>query len=199
MLQDSRARWNQPSAIWWPTRYRKRTLLSEAAAFHDGRAKPVCDWGDPDERAWLIDDLVTDAQRVLDALDGSELSDEQAQAAALLAVVAGQDVEADPKVPGRWRIARRVAKGRVISTVDPEARHARKSRSQRRTATRPTSAPSPTPGSSPQQNSPQRLRRPSRTPPAPTRPHSPPQHRRHRRHRRHRHRRHRHRHHRHHR
>ena len=69
---------------------------------------------------------------VLDALDGSELTEEQAQAAALLAVVAGQDVEADPKVPGRWRIARRVAKGRVISTVDPEARHARKSRSQRR-------------------------------------------------------------------
>ena len=59
-------------------------------------------------------------------------AEEQAQAAALLAVVAGQDVEADPKVPGRWRIARRVAKGRVISTVDPEARHARKSRSQRR-------------------------------------------------------------------
>ena len=116
---------------------RVRRLAPQAAAValghdYDGRAKPVCDWGDPDERAWLIDDLVTDAQRVLDALDGSELSDEQAQAAALLAVVAGQDVEADPKVPGRWRIARRVAKGRVISTVDPEARHARKSRSQRR-------------------------------------------------------------------
>ena len=116
---------------------RVRRLAPQAAAValghdYDSRAKPVCDWGDPDERAWLIDDLVTDAQRVLDALDGSELSDEQAQAAALLAVVAGQDVEADPKVPGRWRIARRVAKGRVISTVDPEARHARKSRSQRR-------------------------------------------------------------------
>ena len=116
---------------------RVRRLAPRAAALmlahdYDGRAKPVCDWGDPDERGWLIDDLVTDAQRVLDALDGSELSDEQAQAAALLAVVAGQDVEADPKVPGRWRIARRVAKGRVISTVDPEARHARKSRSQRR-------------------------------------------------------------------
>ena len=116
---------------------RVRRLAPQAAAValghdYDGRAKPVCDWGDPDERAWLIDDLVTDAQRVLHALDGSELSDEQAQAAALLAVVAGQDVEADPKVPGRWRIARRVAKGRVISTVDPEARHARKSRSQRR-------------------------------------------------------------------
>ena len=116
---------------------RVRRLAPQAAAValghdYDSRAKPVCDWGDPDERGWLIDDLVTDAQRVLDALDGSELSDEQAQAAALLAVVAGQDVEADPKVPGRWRIARRVAKGRVISTVDPEARHARKSRSQRR-------------------------------------------------------------------
>ena len=68
---------------------------------------------------------------MLDALDGSVLSGEQAQAAALLAVV-GQDVEADLEVPGRWRIARRVARGRVISTVDPEARHARKSRSQRR-------------------------------------------------------------------
>ena len=116
---------------------RVRKLAPQAAVVvlahdYDSRAKPVCDWGDPDERAWLIDELVTDAQRVLDALDGSELSDEQAQAAALLAVVAGQDVEADPKVPGRWRIARRVAKGRVISTVDPEARHARKSRSQRR-------------------------------------------------------------------
>ena len=116
---------------------RVRKLAPQAAGLalahdYDSRAKPVCDWGDPDERAWLIDELVTDAQRVLDALAGSELSDEQAQAAALLAVVAGQDVEADPKVPGRWRIARRVAKGRVISTVDPEARHARKSRSQRR-------------------------------------------------------------------
>ena len=115
---------------------RVRRLAPQAAALvlahdYDSRAKPVCDWGDPDERGWLIDELVSDARAVLDALDGSELSDEQAQAAALLAVVAGQDVEADPKVPGRWRIARRVAKGRVISTVDPEARHARKSRSQR--------------------------------------------------------------------
>ena len=115
---------------------RVRRLAPAAAApvlghDYDGRAKPVCDWGDPDERAWLIDDLVTDARAVLDALEGSQLSDEQAQAAALLAVVAGQDVEADPKVPGRWRIARRVAPGRVISTVDPEARHARKSRSRR--------------------------------------------------------------------
>ena len=116
---------------------RVRRLAPAAAALelmhdYDGGAKPSCDWGDPDERAWLIDDLVTDACAVLDALDGAGLTDEQAKAAELLGLVAGQDTEPDPKVPGRVRIARRVAPGRVISTVDPEARHARKTRSQRR-------------------------------------------------------------------
>ena len=136
VLYDAVATQDTVTMIGAQTR-RVRRLAPRAAALvlahdYDSRAKPVCDWGDPDERAWLIDELVTDARAVLDALAGSELSDEQARAAALLAVVAGQDVEADPKVPGRWRIARRVAPGRVISTVDPEARHARKSRSQRR-------------------------------------------------------------------
>ncbi len=116
---------------------RVRRLAAGAAALglshdYDGRAKPSCDWGDPEERAWLIDELVTDAGDVLDALEGAGLTGEQADAAELLAAVAGQDVEADPKVPGRRRIARRVAPGRIISTVDPEARHARKTRSQRR-------------------------------------------------------------------
>jgi uncharacterized protein with PhoU and TrkA domain len=76
--------------------------------------------------------MVEDASEVLGALEGAERTDEQADAAELLATVAGQDVEADPAVPGRRRIARRVAAGRVISVVDPEARHARKTRSQRR-------------------------------------------------------------------
>jgi hypothetical protein len=49
----------------------------------------------------------------------------------LLALVAGQDVElvTDPDGPQggpRWRIARRVARDRVISVVDPQARHAHK-------------------------------------------------------------------------
>ena len=95
-------------------------------------AKPSCDWSDPGERAWLIDELVTDACAVLAETAGLELTDEQADAAALLAAVAGQDVEADPRVPGRRRIARRTAAGRVISTVDPESRHAHKTRSVRR-------------------------------------------------------------------
>jgi hypothetical protein len=62
--------------------------------------------------------------------------DERAQSAvALLALVAGQDVEpaeGSDGTDGRWRIARKVAPDRVISTVDPDARHTRKSPEQRR-------------------------------------------------------------------
>src|SRR6266542_3286286 len=63
-------------------------------------------------------------------------ADERAQAAvALLALVAGQDVEpaeGSDGTDGRWRIARKVAPDRVISTVDPDARHTRKSPENRR-------------------------------------------------------------------
>jgi len=59
-----------------------------------------------------------------------------ADAVRLLALVAGQDVElvgdpADPDGPGTWRVAQRVAPDRVISTVDPQARHAHKTTSRR--------------------------------------------------------------------
>jgi hypothetical protein len=47
------------------------------------------------------------------------------QAATLLATVVGQDLEAGDD--GIFRIARKVAKDRIISTVDPEARHGHKS------------------------------------------------------------------------
>jgi hypothetical protein len=48
---------------------------------------------------------------------------------ALLALIAGQDVdpaEDSDGTDGRWRIARKVAPDRVISTVDTEARHVHK-------------------------------------------------------------------------
>jgi hypothetical protein len=61
---------------------------------------------------------------------GLALTDEGfAQALALLALVAGQDVEPaadDDGTDGRWKIARKVAEDRVISTVDPETRHVHK-------------------------------------------------------------------------
>ena len=56
-----------------------------------------------------------------------------AEAVGLLALVAGQDVEpaeGSDGTDGRWRIARKVAPERVISTVDPEARHAHKTRAR---------------------------------------------------------------------
>ena len=68
---------------------------------------------------------------------------------ALLALVAGQDVEpaeGSDGTDGRWRIARQVAPDRVISTVDPEARHAHKTAPAARTATRRTWRSSRTPG-----------------------------------------------------
>jgi Transposase DDE domain len=48
----------------------------------------------------------------------------------VVALIAGQDVEpveGSDGTDGRWRIAQRVAPDRVISTVDPDARHAHKS------------------------------------------------------------------------
>jgi len=86
--------------------------------------KPVCDYDDRDAREALVDALAKDARALLGALDGRELADAVGQAAALLAAVAGQDL--DEGADGVFRIARRVAKDRVISIVDPEARHGHK-------------------------------------------------------------------------
>ena len=55
---------------------------------------------------------------------------EATSALGLLALVAGQDVEQGDD--GTWQIAQKVAPDRVISTVDPEARHMHKSRSEYR-------------------------------------------------------------------
>lgn len=88
--------------------------------------KPPIDWDDPEAREALVDELVRDALAALGALEGKELPPETAEAAELLATVAGQDVEQHQD--GRFRIRRGVARDRVISTVDPEARHGRKSR-----------------------------------------------------------------------
>jgi hypothetical protein len=90
--------------------------------------KPPCDWDDPAAREALVDALVRDCQAALAVLHGRELSEMVAEAAALLALVTGQDVEEGSD--GVFRIARRVARDRIISTVDPEARHGHKSRNR---------------------------------------------------------------------
>jgi IS5 family transposase len=116
-------------------RVRKAIPVAAAVAVtaHDYEqpGKPACAWDDPAARDELVSGLVRDAQAILDALDGVELDDDRQQLVALLALIAGQDVEPGD-TPGSWRIARKVAKDRVISTVDPETRHMHKSRANYR-------------------------------------------------------------------
>jgi Transposase DDE domain/Transposase domain (DUF772) len=97
--------------------------------------KPKIDWDDPAAKDALVSALVNDANAVVEAFKDAELDEPAASALALLALVAGQDVEpaegSDGR-DGRWRIARKVAEDRVISTVDTQARHTRKSPEARR-------------------------------------------------------------------
>ena len=88
------------------------------------RGKPACDWDDSAQREAVVDALAKDGYAALLVLDGRALSAEVQQAAALLATVLGQDLETIED--GTFRIARRVAPDRVISTVDPLARHGHK-------------------------------------------------------------------------
>jgi hypothetical protein len=100
--------------------------------------KPPIDWDDPQAKQDLVSDLVNDALAVLAELAGEGAparDDVAADALGLLALVAGQDVEpagGSDGTDGRWRIARKVAPDRVISTVDTRARHTRKCKSKRR-------------------------------------------------------------------
>ena len=87
-------------------------------------AKPQIDWDDRAAREELIDSRARDGYALLALLDGRKLADPVTQAAALLATVLGQDLEHGSD--GVFRIARRVAKDRVISTVDPDTRHGHK-------------------------------------------------------------------------
>ncbi len=87
--------------------------------------KPVCDYDDKEAREALVDALARDAMALLVVLEGRELVAVVSQAGALLATVVGQDLDEDT-TDGVFRIARRVAKDRVISTVDPQARHGHK-------------------------------------------------------------------------
>jgi hypothetical protein len=88
-------------------------------------AKPQIDWDDQAARAALVDARARDAHAVLGVVVGRPLTPAVAEAVRLLAAVVGQDLEQAPD--GMFRIARKVAADRVISTVDPDARHGHKS------------------------------------------------------------------------
>jgi hypothetical protein len=92
-------------------------------------AKPQIDWDDSEARDGLIDSRARDAFACLVMLDGRQVGVEVAEAAELLATVVGQDIELDDE--GTFRIIRGVATDRVISTVDRDARHGRKTAAHR--------------------------------------------------------------------
>jgi Transposase DDE domain/Transposase domain (DUF772) len=96
---------------------------------YDDPGKPAIAWDDADARDRLVDGLVSDAHRLLGYLPEQELGPREAEAVALLALIAGQDVEpveGSDGTDGRWRIARQVAADRVICTIDPDTRHVHK-------------------------------------------------------------------------
>jgi hypothetical protein len=86
--------------------------------------KPACDWTDRAAREALVDALVRDGYRAHFALRGERLGPRVAEAATLLATVTGQDIE--ETTDGRFQIFEGTAPDRVISTVDPQARHGHK-------------------------------------------------------------------------
>jgi hypothetical protein len=75
-----------------------------------------------------LDALVRDAYRAHYALRGQRLDPRVVEAAALLATVTGQDIEETDD--GRFRIFEGTAPDRIISTVDPQARHGHKTAAQ---------------------------------------------------------------------
>lgn len=112
-------------------------LAQVTGAGYEQTGKPAIAWDDRQAREDLVSALVEDALALLDALDLDAIESgggEGARAVALLALVAGQDVEpvdGSDGTDGRWKIARRTVPDRVISTVDPQARHAHKTRERR--------------------------------------------------------------------
>jgi len=100
-----------------------RALLRRDDAYATS-GRPLCDWEDRAAREALVDALARDATALLAVLEGESLEPRLGDAAALLVTLLGQDLETTDD--GVFRIARRVAPDRVISTVDPDARHGHK-------------------------------------------------------------------------
>ncbi len=106
-------------------------VVAERCTAHDydDPGKPQIAWDDSEARAVLVDALVRDALALLEEVSTFDLDEQAARTVALLALIAGQDVEpaeGSDGTDGRWQIVRKVAQDRVISVVDPEARHAHK-------------------------------------------------------------------------
>jgi hypothetical protein len=102
-----------------------RALLTSGDDYRS-QGKPAIDWDDRAAQADLIDSRAGDGDALLGWLEGRRVSETVYDAAQLLATILGQDLETGDDDGHRFRIARRVAADRIISTVDPHARHGHK-------------------------------------------------------------------------
>ena len=94
--------------------------------------KPDCRWREKAERERMLTRVAQDAQRALSAVEQADglLEDDAVKAAHdLLGELIGQDFEIDQD--GVPHLHRGTASGRIISTIDTEMRHGRKSQHQR--------------------------------------------------------------------
>jgi len=109
-------------------------LLVEGLAFDytNPGEKPDCQWRLKAERERMLTRVAQDAQRALLAVKQTDglLDDESVKSAyELLAELIGQDFDVDPD--GVPRLHRGTRSGRIISTIDPEMQHGRKSSQSR--------------------------------------------------------------------
>jgi Transposase DDE domain/Transposase domain (DUF772) len=108
--------------------------LDDGLEFDYQRAndKPDCRWREKGERERMLTRVAQDAERALQAVERADgmLADEKvADAHALLRELIGQDFDVDDD--GVPRLHRGTRADRIISTVDTEMRHGRKSSHQR--------------------------------------------------------------------
>ncbi|SHF39377.1 Transposase [Desulforamulus putei DSM 12395] len=91
-------------------------------------SKPKIDWNNPEERNQLLNDLISDAEKLLSAIESHKLSPKGQQLKEVLSKIVEQDIQRQED--GTVIIKQGVAKDRIISTSDPEMRHGRKSSSR---------------------------------------------------------------------
>jgi hypothetical protein len=108
--------------------------LDDGLAFDYARpgVKPDCRWREKAARERMLTRVARDAERALQAVEQADglLADERvADAHRLLRELVGQDFDVDED--GVPRLHRGTASGRIVSTVDREMRHGRKSQHQR--------------------------------------------------------------------
>lgn len=106
----------------------RRALLKEMKLQYETKKKPNINWDDDTAQNILLNQLLTDAQTILDGLANisDPLEPDFVEAVRVLGQVTEQDVEQTET--GRMVIKQGVTRDRIVSVVDPEMRHGHKSR-----------------------------------------------------------------------